>query len=150
MQLPSGSDGASTSSSAGAPMTSKGGILVLASTMQGGTLLVSRGGASTSAAARQIGPGPSRRIEPASVSAFAVAVSNAPQVVASTSGFQGAVNPSRQRFHVELKEGETTVVSWKKLVKDAQKSVAAVALEAPAGANPALEARIAPEVKSCP
>lgn len=138
--VPSGSDGASTSSLQAVSMTTKGGVS--ATSIQGASL-VSRGGASTSAS--QIVGLPSRGGMP--TSAFVVA-SSAPQVVASTSGFQGAVNPSRQRFHVELKEGETNVVSWKKLVKDAQKNALTVATDAPAGANPALEARIAPEVSS--
>ena len=59
--------------------------------------------------------------------------------------------PSRQRFFVELKEEETTVVSWKKLVADAEGTMEfGMPSEAPAGANPALEARIAPEVKHDP
>ncbi|XP_024542185.1 ubinuclein-1 [Selaginella moellendorffii] len=45
----------------------------------------------------------------------------------------------RQRFHVEL---TSNVVSWKKLLKSAPPPPAA---EAPPGANPALEARLAPE-----
>jgi len=28
-------------------------------------------------------------------------------------------SPPRQRFYIELKPGETTIVSWKKLLKDA-------------------------------
>jgi ubinuclein len=56
--------------------------------------------------------------------------------------------PARQRFFVDLKDGETTVVSWKKLTNDAEKNMSAgVPSDAPAGANPALEARIAPEVQ---
>uniref|UniRef100_A0A0D6RAJ7 Hpc2-related domain-containing protein n=1 Tax=Araucaria cunninghamii TaxID=56994 RepID=A0A0D6RAJ7_ARACU len=51
----------------------------------------------------------------------------------------------RQRFHVELKPDETTFVSWKKLVKDLPKAVQALPFEPPAGAHPALQARIAPE-----
>lgn len=55
--------------------------------------------------------------------------------------------PSRQRFFVELKDEETTVVSWKKLVADAEGTMGfGMPSDAPAGANPALEARIAPEV----
>ncbi|XP_042507858.1 ubinuclein-1-like isoform X2 [Macadamia integrifolia] len=49
-------------------------------------------------------------------------------------------------FYVELNPGETTIVSWKKLLKDANKanrSPVAVP-EAPTGAHPALESRIAP------
>ncbi|KAH7442218.1 hypothetical protein KP509_03G077400 [Ceratopteris richardii] len=56
--------------------------------------------------------------------------------------------PSRDRFYVELKPGETTFVSWKKLVKESQKTVGSLlpSSDAPVGAHPALEARIAPEV----
>ena len=57
---------------------------------------------------------------------------------------------SRERFYVELKPGETTFVSWKKLQKESQKTVSASgpnSSDAPAGAHPALEARIAPEVR---
>ncbi|KAK9162402.1 hypothetical protein Syun_003304 [Stephania yunnanensis] len=61
----------------------------------------------------------------------------------------------RQRFSVELKPGETTFVSWKKLVKDANRNAAAAAANGtlpspsavappPSGAHPALESRIAP------
>ncbi|XP_050886881.1 ubinuclein-1 isoform X4 [Lathyrus oleraceus] len=53
----------------------------------------------------------------------------------------------RQLFHVELRPGETTIVSWKKLLKDAYKandgSTSAAPEQVPK-ANPALEARIAP------
>ncbi|XP_057874183.2 ubinuclein-1 isoform X1 [Cryptomeria japonica] len=52
---------------------------------------------------------------------------------------------ARQRFHVELKPDETTFVSWKKLVKDLPKAVQNLPFEPPAGAHPALQARIAPE-----
>lgn len=49
---------------------------------------------------------------------------------------------------MELKPGETTFVSWKKLVKESQKTASSFSpsSEAPIGAHPALEARIAPEV----
>ncbi|KAK9096175.1 hypothetical protein Sjap_021672 [Stephania japonica] len=59
----------------------------------------------------------------------------------------------RQRFSVELKPGETTFVSWKKLVKDAARTAAAAGnlpsaqsamAPPPSGAHPALESRIAP------
>lgn len=52
----------------------------------------------------------------------------------------------RQMFTVELRPGETTIVSWKKLVKDANK-VNYGSTSAPEqfpNANPALESRIAP------
>ncbi|XP_043721486.1 ubinuclein-1-like isoform X2 [Telopea speciosissima] len=61
-------------------------------------------------------------------------------------------------FFVELNPGETTIVSWKKLLKDANKANRSpvAAPEAPTGAHPALESRIAPvqaaedEVKDAP
>lgn len=59
--------------------------------------------------------------------------------------------PTPQRFSVELRPNETTVISWKKLVKDLQKTnhiqalASSPAVQPPVGAHPALEARIAPE-----
>ncbi|KAF8405679.1 hypothetical protein HHK36_007756 [Tetracentron sinense] len=51
----------------------------------------------------------------------------------------------RQRFTVELRPGETTTVSWKKLMKTANKANRPPPLpEPPSGAHPALESRIAP------
>ncbi|GMY06662.1 ubinuclein-1-like isoform X2 [Fagus crenata] len=53
----------------------------------------------------------------------------------------------RQMFTVELRPGETTIVSWKKLMKDANKvngSASTSAPEPPANAHPALESRLAP------
>ncbi|KAF3447040.1 hypothetical protein FNV43_RR12220 [Rhamnella rubrinervis] len=54
----------------------------------------------------------------------------------------------RQMFTVELRPGETTIVSWKKLMKDANKvngpSTSTSAPEPPVSAHPALESRIAP------
>lgn len=67
----------------------------------------------------------------------------------------------RQRFEVELRPGETTIVSWKKLMKDANKavkndnhnnkepfvsseSVPPVPVSVPVAVNPALDSRIAP------
>ncbi|XP_010270287.1 PREDICTED: ubinuclein-1-like isoform X3 [Nelumbo nucifera] len=48
-------------------------------------------------------------------------------------------------FTVELRPGETTIVSWKKLIKEANKaSQSTPASEAPSGAHPALESRLAP------
>ncbi|XP_010269067.1 PREDICTED: ubinuclein-1-like isoform X3 [Nelumbo nucifera] len=48
-------------------------------------------------------------------------------------------------FTVELRPGETTIVSWKKLIKEANKAnQPPLASEAPSGAHPALESRIAP------
>lgn len=62
----------------------------------------------------------------------------------------------RRRFTVELRPGETTIVSWKKLLKDATKSnvngvgpgptmsvVAAASIQPPVP-HPSLEARLAP------
>ncbi|XVF36983.1 hypothetical protein REPUB_Repub19eG0105800 [Reevesia pubescens] len=64
----------------------------------------------------------------------------------------------RQVFTVELRPGETTYVSWRKLVKDANRAnrssataaasaavVAAPELEPPPNAHPNLQSRIAPE-----
>lgn len=55
-------------------------------------------------------------------------------------------NGDRQIFTVELRPGETTIVSWKKLLKDANKvnNGSTSAPELPANAHPALESRIAP------
>jgi hypothetical protein len=53
----------------------------------------------------------------------------------------------RQMFTVELRPGETTIVSWKKLLKDANKvngSASTSAPDPPADARPALESRLAP------
>ncbi|KAL1820240.1 hypothetical protein ACET3Z_015109 [Daucus carota] len=59
----------------------------------------------------------------------------------------------RQRFEVELRPGETTIVSWKKLVKDANRAakeaaksakVKSPAPEMPAVAKPDSETRVAP------
>ncbi|KAJ8450330.1 hypothetical protein Cgig2_004787 [Carnegiea gigantea] len=68
----------------------------------------------------------------------------------------------RTRFTVELRPGETTIVSWKKLMKDAAKAdgvsfssttkaaaaavavAAAAATEPPTNAHPSLESRLAP------
>ncbi|XP_047307382.1 ubinuclein-1-like isoform X2 [Impatiens glandulifera] len=51
---------------------------------------------------------------------------------------------ARQRFTVELKPGETTIVSWKKLLKDSKSEPLDSSIQAPSNAHPALEARIAP------
>lgn len=64
--------------------------------------------------------------------------------------FPAPVQPSstqaRQRFTVELKPDETTIISWKKLVKESNKSTKPPppATEPPSGAHPALETRIGP------
>ncbi|TYJ95740.1 ubinuclein-1-like isoform X2 [Cucumis melo var. makuwa] len=51
----------------------------------------------------------------------------------------------RQMFTVELRPGETTIVSWKKLVKDANKANGLNTVpEPPANPNPAVECRIDP------
>lgn len=58
----------------------------------------------------------------------------------------------RQMFTVELRPGETTIVSWKKLMKDANKvnGPSTSAPEPPVNAHPALESRIAPVRPSNP
>ncbi|KAG9457132.1 hypothetical protein H6P81_001640 [Aristolochia fimbriata] len=54
-------------------------------------------------------------------------------------------NNQRQRFTVELRPGETTIVSWKKLIRDSNKATRpSFPTEAPSGAHPALDSRIAP------
>ncbi|KAI3783169.1 hypothetical protein L2E82_13233 [Cichorium intybus] len=61
----------------------------------------------------------------------------------------------RQRFEVDLRPGETTIVSWKKLIKDANKAaknnndnkappVSAPPVPLPVAANPAHDPRITP------
>lgn len=52
----------------------------------------------------------------------------------------------RQMFTVDLRPGETTIVSWKKLMKDANRvnGASTSAPEPPANAHPRLESRIAP------
>lgn len=53
----------------------------------------------------------------------------------------------RQRFQVELRPGETTIVSWKKLVKDANRAAAKAkspAKELPIVSNPVVEAPVDP------
>ncbi|GAB4844131.1 hypothetical protein Ancab_037438 [Ancistrocladus abbreviatus] len=51
----------------------------------------------------------------------------------------------RIRFTVELRPGETTIVSWKKLMKDAAKTNGpAAAPEPPTNVHPTLESRLAP------
>ncbi|XP_023731841.1 ubinuclein-1 isoform X1 [Lactuca sativa] len=75
--------------------------------------------------------------------------------VASSSSSTLLCGGGRQRFEVELRPGETTIVSWKKLVKDANKAaknnienkaptVSAPPVPLPVAANPALDSRIAP------
>ena len=51
----------------------------------------------------------------------------------------------RKIFAVELRPGETTIVSWKKLMKDANKVNGSASLpEHPVNAHQSLESRIAP------
>ncbi|KAK1384439.1 HUN domain-containing protein [Heracleum sosnowskyi] len=53
----------------------------------------------------------------------------------------------RQRFQVELRPGETTIVSWKKLVKDANRAAAKAkspAKELPIVSKPVVEPRVDP------
>lgn len=62
---------------------------------------------------------------------------------ASSSFFKSG---DRQMFTVELRPGETTIVSWKKLMRDANKvngSSSTPAPEPPVNAHPSLESRIA-------
>ncbi|KAJ4951250.1 hypothetical protein NE237_028082 [Protea cynaroides] len=65
----------------------------------------------------------------------------APAAAPSSSTFKDG-----RGFFVELNPGETTIVSWKKLLKDANKANRSpvAAPDAPTGAHPALESRIAP------
>ncbi|KAI5054606.1 hypothetical protein GOP47_0029751 [Adiantum capillus-veneris] len=65
---------------------------------------------------------------------------------AAPAAFQQAAGIARARFYVELKAGETTFVSWKKLIKDFHRAAPPGVAEPPVGAHPALQARIAPEV----
>ncbi|KAK1276393.1 hypothetical protein QJS04_geneDACA023276 [Acorus gramineus] len=55
----------------------------------------------------------------------------------------------RQRFSLELKPGETTIVSWKKLVRDSSKAAAAASVAAapapPTSAHPAFESPVGPQ-----
>uniref|UniRef100_A0A1D1XVD4 Ubinuclein-1 n=1 Tax=Anthurium amnicola TaxID=1678845 RepID=A0A1D1XVD4_9ARAE len=53
----------------------------------------------------------------------------------------GPLTTQRQRFSVELRPGETTIVSWRKLVREYNKGHGEP--PAPSGANPALASRIA-------
>ncbi|XP_077231760.1 ubinuclein-1-like [Tasmannia lanceolata] len=52
----------------------------------------------------------------------------------------------RQRFHVEMKPSETTIVSWKRLIKDMNNAIPSLppSSDPPCGAHPALESRISP------
>ena len=50
----------------------------------------------------------------------------------------------RKMFTVELRPGETTIVSWKKLMKDANKVYGSTSFtEQPSNAHPNLESRVA-------
>ncbi|KAF9599845.1 hypothetical protein IFM89_001791 [Coptis chinensis] len=71
-------------------------------------------------------------------------------------GGSSSSSKPRQRFSIELKTDETTIVSWKKLVKESinnnnnnnpsvSSSAAAAAEPPPSGAHPALQSRIAPQ-----
>lgn len=58
----------------------------------------------------------------------------------------------RQRFQVELRPGETTIVSWKKLVKDANRAAAKAkspAKDLPIVSKPVVEPRVDPVSISC-
>ena len=67
--------------------------------------------------------------------------SSAAPSIASSSAHVPASTNRRRRFAVELKYGETNIVSWKRLVRES-KLVGDRA--APTGAHPALESRLAP------
>ncbi|KAL5714512.1 hypothetical protein ACHQM5_016461 [Ranunculus cassubicifolius] len=70
----------------------------------------------------------------------AVSVSATPPPPSSSS------SQIRQRFSIELKPEETTIVSWKKLVKESNKKTPtpiSVEQQPPSGAHPGLESRLA-------
>ncbi|KFK42129.1 hypothetical protein AALP_AA2G214600 [Arabis alpina] len=77
---------------------------------------------------------------------------NVPIDVGSNSGESAKLSPKllfsgdRKLLKVKLLEEETTIVSWKKLMKEASKGIvsSSVAHEPPPNANPNLESRIAP------
>ncbi|KAJ4966217.1 hypothetical protein NE237_018066 [Protea cynaroides] len=87
-----------------------------------------------------------------SSSSRVVSSSSFPTATTATTGAAPSTSPASTSkdgcgFFVELNPGETTIVSWKKLLKDANKAnrpPAAAAPEAPSGAHPSLESRIAP------
>ncbi|KAH7289746.1 hypothetical protein KP509_30G017500 [Ceratopteris richardii] len=58
--------------------------------------------------------------------------------------------PSRERFYVELKPGETTFVSWRKLLRESQKSEGLLfsCCEAPTHAQSTLQACVASDIVS--
>lgn len=71
----------------------------------------------------------------------------------STSGESSRTSPKvltagdRKLLKVELRQGETTYVSWKKLMKEASKDNGlshSAAPDPPPNANPNLESRLAP------
>ncbi|KFK41011.1 hypothetical protein AALP_AA2G073700 [Arabis alpina] len=75
-----------------------------------------------------------------------------PNDVGSNSGESAKLSPKllfagdRKLLKVKLLEEETTIVSWKKLMKETSKGIvsSSVAHEPPPNANPNLESRIAP------
>ena len=81
------------------------------------------------------------------MAAAAAASSSIPTIGTST-------RTGTERFYVELKDGETTFVSWRKLQKDScnpHPHHQTSSLSPPVGAHPALEARFAPpEVNNVP
>ncbi|CAA7404520.1 unnamed protein product [Spirodela intermedia] len=74
--------------------------------------------------------------------------SSAAPPIASSSSHAPASTSHRRRFTVELRYGQTTIVSWKRLVRETNKSNGEPA--APSGAHPALESRIAPPAAAHP
>ncbi|XXG87093.1 hypothetical protein AAC387_Pa11g1868 [Persea americana] len=80
-------------------------------------------------------------------SSFAPSAAPPPPPLPPSSSTAPASAPAgiRQRFKVELRPGETTIVSWKKLLKESNRAAPpSSAPEPPSGAHPALESRIAP------
>lgn len=83
---------------------------------------------------------------------------NPSRVSTSTATTVGAATKGRQMFTVELKPGETTFVSWKKLIKEGSHKIKPNNLSSlpatgdapppPTGAHPALESRIAHAVRT--
>jgi hypothetical protein len=80
--------------------------------------------------------------------AAAASSSSLPSPSSSSSSFPSSSSlPRAERFYVELKDGETTFVSWRKLQKESSRlrhGSSASSLPPPLGAHPALEARFAP------
>ncbi|KAF8404052.1 hypothetical protein HHK36_008929 [Tetracentron sinense] len=92
------------------------------------------------------GGGSSSRVpSPFAPAADADAAAAAAAAAASASSSSAALSNERQRFTVELRPGETTIVSWKKLMKELNKANRPPpSSEPPAIANPIPESRIVP------